>query len=737
MTPCLWKKRPARAGLSWSARPIAARLSPLLLPLCVLGCGGTPPMAAGPIAIFAPPATGSPDLASVPWPSDLFLDGGRVKLSSLTPLQTTAMSPVLLDDLARHDGFAVTAGAFFPVSEAIDPATLDGRVKLVDLEGGAEIPLTVVWRGDDKLVHARPQNGRVLIEKHRYAYLLTDGIKNPGGAALSASPDWKSVRDANPRPSDARLGHAWDVAKPLLDLYGFDNPKRGQITAAAVFTTETITADLQAVRAHVHSLPAPAAKVAWIFADTKLAGDDATLDELCGAPKSLRAGEDNPGGIAHDGIGWVIQGSFEAPDFLAATAPTADAKAATTSLAGRMTFEGGKAKALGTATVPFTLVLPKTPAGGTFAKLPAVIFQHGLGGSRATAVAVANGIAREGYAVIAMDLPFHGMRHSAPPDQIHNFTMAAGPDGFAERGGDANVAFFNVLGDPKRNLAQLDPSVIRGAFQQSVSDLMTEVRLITEGSFAAASARDARLAGLSLHPDKVMYSGESFGSIVGGIAIAHEPKIGAAVLSVGGGGLIMPLVSFSVGYSPIFTPLLDGGLGTNVSAEPVESDPGYNLIQFLLEGGDPLAHAPYVIQHPLPGAQPRHVVLLEAHLDEAVPNIATEALAFGMGLEAARVAASGTPSYDYLLPKPTVREAPFMGNLVVAGRPVTAALVQFETASHGMFTHQKGQRTREATKRPFVPLPKIVELDNPIDALQSIYAQFAKDYFSGFVPTVK
>lgn len=710
--------------------------------LAAVGCNApTMPAADGPVALFAPPGSGAPDLSSVPWPSDLYLDaGGHIALSSLTPLQTTTLTPLLLDDLARHDGFGVTTGAFFPTSTAVDPASLDGHVRLLDLEGGPEIPLVTLFRADDRLIHARPRNGHVLLQKHRYAYVLTTGLTTDTGKAIGPSRDFRAVRDSTSRPSDARLAHAWDTIKPLLDLLDKGSPARPEIVAAAVFTTQSVTRDLEAIRTVLRAGPVPTARVAFIYSAAKAAGDDGTLEDLLGKPLAERPGADNPGGIAHDGIGYVIQGVFDSPDFLAATAPSPDAKSGTATVPGRITFAAdGTPRPQGMASVPFSLVLPKAPAGGSYAKLPTVIFTHGLGGNRDAVLTVANTIAREGYAVIGIDIPFHGMRQPSPVDVAHNFTGAPGPDGFVDEGGDkAQLAFFDVSGDAARHILPLDPSAIRGAFQQATADIVSEVRLITEGNLGAPiGARDARLAGLSLSPDKVMYSGESFGSIIGGLAIAVEPKLGAAVLAVGGGGLVTPLLTWSVDFGPIFGVLLDGALGTNASTDPPESDFGYNLIEFLLEGGDPLAYAPYVIEQPLAGAGPRHVVLLEARLDEAVPNIAGEALAGAMGLEPAKVAASGAISYDWTYPAPTVRQAPIMGNVVIGGKPVTAALVQFHPAFHGMFTNQKGDRRDDASTRPFAPLPAPLAIDAPIDALHAIYGQFASDYFHGAVPTIK
>jgi hypothetical protein len=720
------------------------RAAPLLA-VALLGCGdnnGTPP-AQGPIAIFAPPATGNADLTTLPWPSDLYLDsGGHVAIASLTPLQETPLHARLIADLANRDGFAVTTGAFFPVSAALDPAHLD--VVLIDLEAKITIPVVTYFRAQDLLLHARPQNGNVLQQKHRYAWVVTSKTRGSDGNPLRASPDFQAAA-ASTRPSDPRLGRAWDSVKPALDAFAAvcsaGSPSCSgtpQVVAATTFTTQTITADLEAIRAAVAAAPAPKITVGYVFAASKMSGDDDSLDGLLGTPMAQRPGIDNVGGLAHDGEGWVIQGTFDASDWIAATSPSKSGTVGTGSLVGALAHgSDGKLMTQGIASVPFTLVLPANPPNGSWANVPAVVFTHGLGGDRFDVMAVANTMAKQGFATLGIDLPFHGMRLPGAVDQMHNGSGMPGPDGFVDLDGFNSVTdFFDIAGDPARHVAQFDPPVLRGAFQQSVSDLVALVRLITAGDFSAVATRDARLAGLSFRSDSVVYSGESFGSIIGGMVIAVEPKVGAATLSVGGGGLVYPLLTWSVVYGSIFSTLLEGALGEYASDDPPESDFGYNLFEYLLEPADPIGYARHVIREPLAGCAPRHVLLWQAYLDESVPNISNEALAVAMGLQPASVTAGGTPKYANIFPAPTVMPAPFSGNLMVGGKPYTAAIVQFQTATHGMMTYQKGQRTHDPTVRPFAKLPMPIDVDDPIDPIHAMYGSFASDWYAGKIPTV-
>src|SRR5205814_3621995 len=180
---------------------------------------------------------------------------------------------------------------------------------------------------------------------------------------------------ATPAPSGA-LNRAYAVYKPLLDKLGTGSvPKAGDIAAATVFTTHSVTRRLVAMRAALEAAPPPAATVTMLFAKTPQ-GNEASLDSLLGTPAQNLPGGDNAGGIAHDHIAFVVQGTFASPDYLNAGAPLSAAGGSATAL-GFFDETDGVPKPRGTATVPFTLVLPDV---ASFAEVPVVVFQHGLGG---------------------------------------------------------------------------------------------------------------------------------------------------------------------------------------------------------------------------------------------------------------------------------------------------------------------------------------------------------------------
>ena len=682
------------------------------------------------------PSAALEDVSSTPWPSDLFLENGHVMLGTLPTSSTDLAQPVLDDLHLLQDGFSTTAGAFFPLSAAIDPATLDGNVHLYDLASGEEVPVYTHFRAKDApvVIYARPVIGGTLLEQHKYAYVITTQVHGPSGA-LHASADLAKILDG--KPSQPRAGDAY---RPLTDALGksmLGALKKEDIAAATVFTTHSITSTLAAMRALLAAAPPPKATVTMIFAKVKQAANAGSLDELLGVPSSDLPGLDNPGGVAHSHIGYVIQGTFPSPDYLNNETKLTAAGGTPTSIDAFDT-DGGKPTPKGTATVPFTLVLPDFGQPSQYQNLPVIVFQHGLGGDRSAVMGIADDNAAHGIATIGLDIPFHGGRDASATDTMHAFGGGTGPDGWAEVADAPFVAFFDATGNQQKKIPSFLPRAVRDAFMQAAFDCMQEARLVTAGDVSEVSAKEPRLAMLSLRKDALGYSGESFGSMIGGIVNAIEPSVGAVSLDVGGGGLLFPLLLNSADYGPKIGPFLDGALGTQTSdpADPPDTDFAYNLSQYLLELGDAGAYAPYILLHPIGANAPKHLLQPSAHLDEAVPNQANVELARAAGAQPVNLPSGGMVDLQFWTGG-TAATAPVSGNVMVNGKAVTAAFIQFEQASHGMFDSQRGAHTFDVTKPyPYPPINPAQPIMNPIVRLHAIYGSFFGDYFAGKVPTV-
>jgi hypothetical protein len=687
--------------------------------VCAASCnsGTTTGGPAGPHLRFelAAPDPSTSSLTGIPYPNDLFRDASGHVVMTVDQLgfRATARQDVLatvVRSLGEQDGFGVITGAHFPVAgtdtDIIDEATLAPAVTLVDLAGGDPVPVEVHVRPYYSEFYAGPKRGVILAEGHTYAYLIAAGVKTKSGVPLVSDDGFAQML-------------ATDAYAPLRAYLQAKSIKASGLVGATQFTTAHHDATILAARDEMLAMPAPAAVVDRAYGPTE-------LDAWLGTPVDNTApGGDNPGGIAHAGISRVILGHFPSPSFLS-DKPRA---------LGRWELDStGKPIVKGTADVPFLLVLPASAT--SYANLPIVVFQHGLGGSRAAVMSVANTFATAGFAVMGIDIPAHGDRQSNPTDATDNFLGTGPPDGLAEPGGfESVIEVFDLQGDLANGVEPLDPDVMVSMAEQSVIDIIAEGRLIRAGDLTAIQQIDPSLAALSFDAAHITYSGESFGSILGSTAVALSPDYDAAVLSVGGGGLLTELIENSPSFWPLFSSYAAGVVG--LTAAQINDDPAHTqlpfiLLQSLTEGGDPLTYAHHLLKNPLTNA--KHVVLLSAYSDETVPNESNEALATAAGLAWVQVGAS-SPGVRYVDPLPTCN-APCSGNVSVGGAPFTAAFVQVDPASHGMYTTNFGERQYAIGFPPFVPLATPQDFQNPTKQLQSLGLAFAEDWLAGNVPAV-
>lgn len=706
-----------------------ALLSAVLL-LVAVGCDDDPigADASVPIARVQPmfaPAADPMDFGVIPFPDDLYLDDdGRIDLGRV-PSEAAAIElfPGFPDSLRLAlgdlDGFSVVAPVFFWFSGgALDPSSLpqtvtdslleDSSVSLFDVDSASpdafqRVPVRVHWRSELSQLALRPSDGHPLIPGRRYAAVVTTRVLDDAGEPIGPSAGFAAIRDAAMRPDDPIAAEAYDEYTPVLSSLAGNGVPRETVAGLAVFTVQTVGQGLVDARALVW---AGDPEVVTLV-DAVSAGDP--LDVLLGIPSVDEPGLDVPGGVAHGQIGWLIHGSFESPWLLSDT----------DRVHGRFRRDaGGALVSTRDDRVPFTITLPSS----SVESLPVVVFQHGLGQERSSMLAVADALAASGYAVIAIDIPYHGGRADGDPvDARHNYGGGDGPDGFGDRtGSNIYLDYLGVL-DTAGELEPFHPSYVGDTFRQSVVDLMSAVRVIREGDWSAVRALPG-LELLSFSEESLGFIGISLGGIVGTVFVATEPDIGAAVLNVTGGDLTR-LVSRSAGFSGLFLPILLPRVGIDPGRlEPVDYPitfyPEVALFQTLVDRGDSIAYTSHI------EARPVHLLFQMAEHDETVPNSATEAL----------VRAAGVPIID-ADPFHTDlerEEAPVSENrLDDADRLVTRGLYVFGPATHGLLTRRNDTQSQVQPVEPPFPETTPRDVANPIDAALAQAVHFLDSWRSG------
>lgn len=237
------------------------------------------------------------------------------------------------------------------------------------------------------------------------------------------------------------------------------------------------------------------------------------------------------------------------------------------------------------ATVPNAASGQVKPAAGW----PVVIFQHGITRNRADALAISATMAMQGYAVVAIDQPLHGIRSIDPGiggfyientpfgaiasertfdlDLSNNTTGAPGPDGIVDGSGTYTI-----------NLASLLTS--RDNLRQAVADLFTLAKTVPTMSVDMDATPD-------FDGSRIFFVGQSLGSIVGLNFLTLEPTVSTAVLSVPGGGIVQMLNG-----SPTFGPRIRAGLAASgINSGTPTFDQFMGAAQQSIDSADPLNFA--------------------------------------------------------------------------------------------------------------------------------------------------
>jgi dienelactone hydrolase len=298
------------------------------------------------------------------------------------------------------------------------------------------------------------------------------------------------------------------------------------------------------------------------------------------------------------------------------------------------------------AVIPLLVTVPNaTAAGGAgcprpTAGYPAVIVQHGLGGNRSQALAIADSFADACFIVAAIDIPLHGITDTTNPfyqagrertfnlDVINNTNSAPGPDGRIDASGGNFIQIPSAL-TSRDNLRQAQVDTI--VFGKSLT------RLDVTGDGVA-----------DVDPARVHFVGLSLGGIVGAAHARYAAGTRTATLAVPGGLITQLLLD-----SPTFGPSIKAGLSAQGLTEGTTLfNTFFRDIQNVVDTSDPVNH--------IAGAnvaKPIHLVQVVG--DTVVPNSATQRMVTAAGLR--RLSAAG----------PTA---------VAAG---TGAWVNFIAGSHG------------------------------------------------------
>lgn len=564
---------------------------------------GPPPPAVPFVAQYAPPVNVGP------YPNDIFFGGS---MDGTLNAPETITSP-LTAGVNTLDGFSTTANITAPFNGPLDAATLipfditapTGTETIYVLNATAMVPLVP---GVDYDVGISQANGtadailqftplRPLAEKSTYIFLLTNGIQSTGGQAAGPDQIFQIVRDAhlagmmtgNP-DLDALLpaiGPLIDAGVGVFSLTGTD------IVDAWSVSTQSITDVLTEIDENAVSQLSVLQSAGITTADL---------------------------GLGLPGIADLYVGFMEIPYYMDSTDISGSFWVGANGQL--LTRTNTTALVRETLRIPVLASLPNQfsgtskPAGGW----PVAIYQHGVTDNRSSLVAIADSMAQAGIAVVAIDLPIHGIT-----DIMNGFYQGpGGPLGDNERHFNADNVNAGGLPAPDGmidngiqifNIA--NPLNALGYLRQFVADQTTLVRTIPTMDFDSDQAPD-------LDASQIHFVGMSLGSIFSGVFLGLNDEVTTATLSSPAGPWSELLTDPE---SVVFgQPLRDGLAAQGLVQGTLAFDNFIRDLQTILDSADPTNFADAATMlHPL------HV--FEIVGDNRVPNGPTDIIAGLWGLE--------------------------------------------------------------------------------------------------------
>lgn len=246
--------------------------------------------------------------------------------------------------------------------------------------------------------------------------------------------------------------------------------------------------------------------------------------------------------------------------------------------------------ATSTETIPTMISTPKVagPCGAMPGPgWPVVIYQHGITTNRATMQAVADAMAGACMAVVAIDMPMHGITGNETngtevlkdvPVSERTFDLD-----LVTQDADGNIiaaesdGVIDTSGRHFINLSNLQNT--RDNVRQAVSDLFVLVDAIDDGTLTDGSNK--------MDPAKIYFLGHSLGAMVGTVFTAIEPNVKSAAFAFGGTSLAKILDG-----SAAFGPSIAAGLAAKgVIKGTADYEAFMGAAQTVVDSGDPVNHA--------------------------------------------------------------------------------------------------------------------------------------------------
>jgi hypothetical protein len=552
-----------------------------------------------------------PASSKIPTTNDLLFSGS---VDGTLNIPNTANNPAIAA-INTLDGFSTSIPITADFGMSLDPASLiiGDTLHIYEVTKNQQGAVTSIVReltnteiiaastGDKaKVLALVPQ--KPLKESSSYLVILTNGIKDPAGKVAQASSAYSLARSSTPL-----TGTDFAVLEPLRqlinnmeDMAASTGVDKSKIVLSWSFTTQSTTVVLKQV------------------ADTASAGDIviAPTGKTTNDFVSLLAG-----------LADISIGTLDLPYYLEAPStnnPTAPLTAHWQGVGGSiLTRFNTTPIATSTLNVPVIMTTPNAASGQTKPAegWPIILYFHGITRNRLDILAYADTMARAGFAMIAIDLPLHGIDDSSNPlhasntlfpndieptfdvDFVSNQTGITGPDGAIDATGTHFINLSSFL-------------TSRDNIRQGVAN-----QLVLRRSLENITDINSERVGVIAH---------SLGGVIAVPFLGVESKSMPSSL-ITTGASISTLLRDSATFGPI--------IKTALAAQGItgaDYDAFISSAQWLLDSADPINFSKEAAEkHPI------HLMEVvgdggKIHLaDQVVPNSSTEVLATALGATAA------------------------------------------------------------------------------------------------------
>ena len=413
-----------------------------------------------------------------------------------------------------------------------------------------------------------------------YLVLITNGVKMASGAAATADTDYATIKTAlgngptySPAPCaalpNAPMQGACGFTASHLTVANATGVTTPSIIMSFHFTTVATRDTMLALGATINASPAPAIALA---------------PPPPGVPASgIPLNTINPALPSFAGARF---GTVTVPYYSYIPSSTTDSAVLRTAWSAAVAVGGERnltrfnplPQLVANKAIPLLVIVPNAvtkPVAGW----PVIIFEHGITRDRSDAFALAQAFASQGWVIVAVDQPLHGITSATNPlyqvaneqtfnlDLVNNTTGATGSDGVIDSTG---THFINLT----------YPLASRDNLRQAVVNLLALTRALPNLDISGDTVGD-------IDPTRIAFVGQSLGSIAGityGAALPAVVPVRSLALSVPGGGVAALLRD-----SPTFGPRIDAGLaaqglirGTTLYAQY------FRDVQNIVDAGDPL-----------------------------------------------------------------------------------------------------------------------------------------------------